>query len=260
MFANYSILIAEDFIGQYSSLSKCLNEYGIPVLYCKNNSLDIRVNVLNNYPTIIVFNSSLYNFDMIKEIINAVKDRNYSPVIYNIYTYEDYERLMLLNDNCMSYNVPTPYNVSAIAGHLKLICENIPINENKFKEIIHCMASEILREFCISPLRTGFDYIVDAIMHILFSHRKKLIDFKNTVYLPISQKRQVTEASVERAMRIIIGKAWQRSSKETKLKYFSENGLTEKCPSNSDFVLQIADYIYNKDREYFDKYYSIKGY
>ncbi len=260
MFTKYSILIAEDFIGQYSSLIQCLEKYGIPVLYCKNNSLEIRINIMDNCPSIVVFNSSSYDFRNIMDIVDVVKNQTYPPVMYNIYTYEDGERLMLLSDNGMDYNIPTPYNSSAIAGHLKVLCENTPLNEIDFKNIVHRTASEILQEFCVSPSRTGFDYVVDGVMYILFSPRKRRVNFKNTVYVPISQKRQVTVISVERAMRTIFNNAWKKSSDTAKRTYFPDFDVIGKCPSNSDFTLQIADYIYNEHREYFDKYYSVKGY
>lgn len=260
MFTKYSILIAEDFIGQYGGLAQGLERYGIPVLYCKNNSLDIRINIMNNCPSIVIFNSSLYDLSSITDIIDVVKYETYPPVMYNIYTYEDYERLMLLADKGIAYNIPTPYNSSAIAGHLKLLCENTPLNETDFKDIVHRTAAEILRKFGVSPSRTGFDYVVDGVMHILFSPRKRRTNFKNTVYVPIAQKRQVTVISVERAVRTIISNAWKRSDEATKRTYFPDGDITDKCPSNSDFTLQIADYIYNEHREYFDKYYSVKGY
>lgn len=68
MFSKYTVLFAEDFSGQYSGLAESLQAYDIKTIFCKNDSIEIQVNLMSFKPVFIVFNSEFIGFDAVKDI------------------------------------------------------------------------------------------------------------------------------------------------------------------------------------------------
>ena len=254
MFSKYTILFAENFSGQYIGLADALNEFNIGAIYCKNEIVDIQINLLNYKPAIIVFNSSELGLKSVKELVEHSKLDNYSPILYNIYSYGDDEKVQTLQEMGVKINIGSPYNTDAVSSHLKVICEKTPINKNDFRELIHHNISEILTELNVGHRCTGRDYIIDCIMFILFKRPRKL-NLNGEVYVLIAHKYNSSLESVERAIRLAVESSWRKSNMDIKTKYFSESCFIKKRPTNSEFMLQISENVYNEYRIYFDKYY-----
>ena len=152
-------------------------------------------------------------------------------------------------------NIPAPFNSEAIAGHLKLLCENMPVNEFEFRDMVRSYAAGILNRLCISASRVGWGYIIDAVMIILFERSRRL-NLSTVIYPRIAKNKCVTPESVERAIRVSVETAWKNSGSEIKSELFPTKEPASSKPTNSEFLMSLADNIYDEYRELFDKYYK----
>jgi len=255
MNSDYLILLARNKEEQYKQLAETLSDYNISLLYCKNNGIDLRLNVIRHKPFAVIFDSSELGMQDIIDVIEECRDPNGLPIFYNIYTYEDSERIKQLEESGVHFNVPTPYNSSAIAGHLKLLCQNIPVDEREFCDDIRSEIHDIMLELCISPSRTSWNYIMESIMCLLFSGGGRFTVCRS-VYEAVASKLDVSISNMERSIRTAVEGSWKNAPEGVKQKYFPEFYLTARKPKNMDFIYRLAEYVYRQHKGLFNKYYD----
>ncbi len=100
--------------------------------------------------------------------------------------------------------------------------------------------SETLQRVGIPVKVKGYRYIREAI-HLVVEN-PTMINYVTTILYPtIAKKFETTPSTVERAMRYAIKLAWDRGSLEVLTSYFGYAVKTENKPTNSEFVMRIAD-------------------
>lgn len=70
MFLKYTVLFAEDFLGQYENLAISTERLNIKTEFCCNNAMSIEIAVMEKKPSIVVFSSRDYSFEEISALIN----------------------------------------------------------------------------------------------------------------------------------------------------------------------------------------------
>lgn len=258
MFSEYTILIAQDYDGQYRNLENQLIDFGFLVSLCKNKTVDIQVDIMHLKPSIVVFDGNKLGVSEVQKIVSDVRGEKHFPILYNIYTYEDNEAIEQLTGIGVDISVPSPYNCSTIACHMKYLCENAPLDAAGFKTVVRSEIYEILKEFRLFSSRSGCSYIIDSVMYLLFE-RSRRVNMQGVVYPHTAEHYGVTAARVERSIRLAIQSMWKNAPDYVRKKYFPECFAMDKKPTNSEFILNISDCLYIKYREYFDKYYRENG-
>lgn len=246
------VLIAEDFEYQHQPLINMLNGIGVETITCSNTAVSLEVAILKYTPYIVIFNSSSLGMTSVKALINNVKFAEISPIYYNIYSYEDPETLIMLENIGVGINISLPYKIDMIASHIKLIMENMPLDIDYFKDMIHERLTEILSKFNMTARQHGREYIINAIMYILFENRIRA-NFNGEIYPCVAAKHNTKSQCVEHSIRIAIEKCWKNTDEKIKFEFFPEYGITEKKPTNSKFILTIANYVQSENIENFIK-------
>ena len=112
----------------------------------------------------------------------------------------------------------------------------------KSKEQITCTFAESLADRLISlgfdSKASGFSCLVEAIR--IFSEDMTQ-RFTKTVYPEVGKICNCTPECVERAIRCLIQRAWNRSNRAEWSLYFPEIRETQQAPSNGVFIYKIAE-------------------
>ena len=246
------VLIAEDFPFQHQILIEKLNSIGVETITCDNNAVMLEVSILKYAPSIVVFNSSSLGFDCAKKLIKNIRYSETDTIYYNIYTYEDAETLKMLEKIGITINTRLPCNFDAVASHIKLIIDTMPLDINSFKDIIHERLVNILSDFNMTSRQLGRDYIVTAIMYILFEKHIRP-NFNGEIYPYIAKKYNSKPLSVEHSIRIAITKSWNNTDEAVKKLYFQFCDVKPNKPTNAEFILTIADFVRDENNTNFRK-------
>lgn len=100
-----------------------------------------------------------------------------------------------------------------------------------------------LGELEITPNYCGYAYIRDMIVMLIDSPDKRGAMTKS-IYPGIAKRYDTNSACVERGVRTVVRKSWQKMMPETKIKYFGVHSqYMTKCPTNSCYVFTIAERI-----------------
>ena len=102
--------------------------------------------------------------------------------------------------------------------------------------------TEILKDLGIPANIKGYRYIRRA---IIIAHEKPSVSITKELYPSIAREFETTASRVERAIRHAIDVSWVRGNSDTINEIFGRSISGDKGkPTNSEFILQIADKIY----------------
>ena len=115
------------------------------------------------------------------------------------------------------------------------------MSEQKLRQTVESMATEIIHEIGVPAHIKGYQYIRDAIVRTVLN-----MDIINAVtkslYPEVAKQFGTTPSRVERAIRHAIEVAWDRGDIEILQKYFGYTVSNIKGkPTNSEFIALIAD-------------------
>jgi len=103
--------------------------------------------------------------------------------------------------------------------------------------------AEELINGCIRPNFVSFKYLRDAIL-VYVKDKNGEIALKSKAYKIVSEMNNSNIIAVERGIRTIISRDWDKTTHDFRIKYFGAFGvLGNRKPTPKEFVMSIADQI-----------------
>lgn len=101
----------------------------------------------------------------------------------------------------------------------------------------------VLQDVGVSCSCTGYQYLMSSICSMV-ANPKLENEPKLSIYYRLAEMYPVRPSQIERAMRIAVEKAIDRSDYDTVIKYFGNTISPNKGkPTNSEFVIQLAHHV-----------------
>lgn len=138
--------------------------------------------------------------------------------------------------------------VEIIQKTYSYVCDNEQRVMRSMPEVTY--SAEVYERICsalseleITPNYCGYGYIRD-ILEMLTDSSEDRCRMTKSIYPSIARSYGTTSSCVERGIRTVINKSWQRMSSETKVKYFGlHSPFVSKSPTNSQFIFIVAERI-----------------
>lgn len=104
-----------------------------------------------------------------------------------------------------------------------------------------------LDEMAITYNLTGHDYVKEIVFCMCIGKLDRKESFSKVVYPYISEKFNTKPANVERCVKTVVVKSWNRSSDYAKIKNIGYSSIEcSKPPSNKRFLIALAEEIDKK--------------
>lgn len=228
-----------------NEISKYLSLMGYDVIHTANDELDIQFEVMKYNAKSVFISSSTVNTDTLLKNLMKLDPK---PLVYVIAPPDGEIHLSYL-DNSHTTIIRTPINIDIVGP---LIAGQIEGDKSKLYEAaqydmyLHNYVSDILASLCITPNYNGFLYVREAIKMAVnepINSRK----FSKTLYPKISEEFHSSASSIERNIRTVIIKGWERASIAAKSDIFGTFATnSEWRPTNGEFILVIADKVHRE--------------
>lgn len=242
MEVNQKIIIGGTENSSLKKLSQLLSNEGMQIIETNSNSLEILFEVMENKPAAVFFTSET---SQPEKLIEKLLKINPKPLVNYIVQEDSFFQSGIKPDKNVTV-LKEPLNADNVAcsiiGHLGRKEADIK-NAAEYLSRLHNYVSEILSRLCVTPNYNGFIYLREAIkMAVLELVNTR--SFSKCVYPRISQKFQSSTASIERNIRTVIQKGWQRAPLSDKADIFGTCAArSEWHPTNGEFILIIADKV-----------------
>ena len=111
-----------------------------------------------------------------------------------------------------------------------------------------CFVTRVMLELGMPAHLRGYHYLREAVC--LSADNVELVgSVTKLLYPEVAKLYHTTNEKVERAMRSVIEVGWERGNKELYQEIFGYSATDgKKRPTNSEFVLGIADYVLHRER------------
>lgn len=236
-------------------LSQCISAFALPyfnIQKCDPDSVSVEVSVMRSKPHVVLLSSNNMKSDAMRSLISNLNVMHKSPIIINLYTYEEQGLIEDLESLGVSKSYSAPFDFHQIAEDIREICSLMPVDINKGYDEIKHRISEIMNIFNFNNCMQGYNYIRDSIFMAVTQMNRKY-NFSKDVYPAIAEKYETSSTSVERAVRVAISNSWKRTNENVRKMFFNQNSLKNcKKPTNSEFILIIADYIRVEFSDFFE--------
>lgn len=227
----------------FYELSQELEANEFTVIQTRNNTLDILYDSINNQPIACILSADV---NQPESLIDNLLKIDPKPHIYIITP-----RFMKLPSSLSEHNpyVTTLQQPISVRGTVSMITEQIDnrhlesVNQAEYMNQLHNYVSEILTKLCITPNYNGFIYLREAIkMAVLEPINSR--SFSKCVYPRLSQLYNSSPASIERNIRTVILKGWQKASLSDKSDIFGTYAVKSGWhPTNGEVILIVADKV-----------------
>lgn len=229
---------------QYLSHQLSLNGYSTTCVTA--NPLDIQFEALTSKPSAVFLSSSA---EHPITLIDNLKKIDIPPAVYVIQSQYDLAKNKKIEEKADGYFLQ-PINITQICSVMESHMRgrnNITMTPTLYKNKLHNYISEILSTFCITPNYNGYMYIREAIKMAALEPINSR-GFSTRIYPRIAKEFNVSPASIERNIRTVISKGWERASSTVKTGIFGVVASNpEWKPTNGEYILVVADKIH---REY----------
>lgn len=235
-----------------SLLTDILSARGFLAVKCKNDIMNIEINAFHNKPQVVIINSGIYDYETAKSLVRRLKYAARIPFIINMFEYEERNNICMFEGLGVSRSYCAPFDLEKIADEIQQLCENIPVDPKACYDDIRTKISELLMMFNFNNSKYGYNYVRDAVFILVTEKHPKLV-FCSDIYPVLAENYETTAASVERSMRSAISAAWNNTDENIRNLFFNISALKNKCkPSNSEFVITLAEYIRNEFKDYLE--------
>ncbi len=251
MEVNQKILIGGKENRSTKQLAQLLADEGMQVIETASSPLEILFEAMEHRPAAVIFTSQTAKPERLIEKLLQIKPK---PLISYIIQKDSFFESSIKTNNEVTV-LREPINTENVACSVigNLTRREIDVkNEAEYLRQLHNYVSEILSRLCVTPNYNGFIYLREAIkMAVLEPLNSR--SFSKCVYPRLSRKFQTGTASIERNIRTVIQKGWQRAPLADKANIFGAcAAYSDWRPTNSEFILIIADKV-NRDMNVLDK-------
>lgn len=242
MEVNQKIIIGGTESNSVKKLSQMLTDEGMQIIKTSSNSLEILFEVMENKPAAVLLTSETSQPEKLIEEILKISPK---PIINFIILKDSLFQSAVKPDKNITV-LKEPLNAENVAcslvGQLGRSGTNIK-NAAEYLSRLHNYVSNILSRLCITPNYNGFIYLREAIKMAVIEPVNTR-SFSKCVYPRISQEFHSSTASIERNIRTVIQKGWQRASLSDKADIFGTSAArSDWHPTNGEFILIIADKV-----------------
>ena len=130
---------------------------------------------------------------------------------------------------------------------LQIIVSCEPPVWNKERERTEQNASDLLVKLGVRANLKGYQYLKTAVK-LCRKDREELDGITKRLYPSIAKEQRTTADKVEHAIRHAITASWEKGRREEQRTVFGYDADSGRRPTNSEFILQILDYLEKMDR------------
>lgn len=235
-----------------SQLTDMLSAKGFLAVKCKNDLMNIEINAFHNKPQVVIINSGIYDYTTAKTLVRKLKYTIRVPFIINMFEYEERANIAIFEGLGVTRSYCAPFDLEKISDEIQQLCENIPLDQKACYDDIRKKISELLLMFNFNNSKYGYNYVRDAVFILVTEKHLKPV-FCNDIYPVLAEKYETNAASIERSMRSSIASSWKNTDENIRNLFFNVKALKNKSkPTNSEFVITIAEYIRNEFKDYLE--------
>lgn len=142
-----------------------------------------------------------------------------------------------------------PFNASSLLDAIQSVLESDDLKEHKFEnqstgESLEKRLSDLLHEMGVPAHIKGYNYLRTGILLTFENQDEYIGQITKSLYPEIAKRYKSTSSRVERAIRHAIEIAWNRGNIDLIDEVFGYSINAEKAkPTNSEFIVMIADYL-----------------
>lgn len=227
----------------FQELSEQLVSKGFTVTVTQNTSLDIQFEAIDKKPHAVFISSETEHSEA---LIKNLMKLNPKPFVYIIsQPGNTVSREIINNPYAVLLNMPIdiPTIISALTSRINKHIVYAVSSSADMKDL-HNYVSEILERLCITPNYNGFIYLREAIKMAVIEPINSR-SFSKCIYPKISAAFNSSPSSVERNIRTVIVKGWEKAPISEKSSIFGSYAAKAGWhPTNGEFILIIADKIH----------------
>ena len=236
--------------------SRCISAFSLPninLIKCGADNVLIEVTVMKYKPHAVIISSDNLEKRIARSLVKDLSAMNQSPIIINLYTYENYGLIEDLENLGVSRSYSAPFDLEQIAADVCNLCSLIPGDVKEGFGEIRRRIYDVMCIFNFNNSMQGYNYIREAIFIVVTQMNGKF-NFSKDIYPKIAEKYEISAASVERAIRVSISNSWKRTNENIRRMFFNRNSLKNyNKPTNSEFILTISDYIKSEFSDFLDE-------
>jgi len=257
-----NIIIADDNIEFGELLKKYLSKYGyIKVLGVAQDGFEAVEMIKSFLPDIVILDIIMPNLDGIG-VLEKVPELGLKkkPLFIMLSAIGQDVFVQKAIDLGAEYYIVKPFSVDILAARIKQIYNEKCISPFstantvgkkptfKLKRFnrntdIEARVTDFMRNVCIPPHVTGYQYIREAIIQTIYND-EVFNSVTKMLYPSVAKKFKTTPQRVERAIRNAIESAWTRCKPADIEKVFGYRPKDEKDkPTNSEFIHFVANKV-----------------
>lgn len=244
------VVITDDGSGESLNIAYMLRENSMDVKICERNGLQLLEITDEFKPDIIITDAFLSHIDSLGVIERLNKQNPVTRPLIFVFSGLKNARLeeAVLNSG-VDYYFIKPVDCENVLSKIKLLFNkrlipDSPSRKNGKTFDIEDSVIDTLLDMGLQMRYAGFEYLKTAIITII-EKPEYASGVTKRLYPEIAGKYNVNVFTVEKNIRTIIDAAFKNSAKTN---FFLYTGNRNEKPKNTDFILQIADFVRRQKR------------
>lgn len=223
-------------------LADMLTKNGVSVKVCPAEPLDILQECMTQPPFAVLIEEGAFEY---RELVRKISAQSAITKVYIL--CDPFTPYFDIHSECNDiYYIDNMYKHTDILAKLKYSAVDIVKKDYISRETLYQTADNIvhtaLNELCFTANYTGSAYLQSSLVALCLSDLKHSDSMCKTIYPYIADQFDVSTASVERSIRMVIKRCWNNSSDEAHVKYFGFIYSKDRgVPTNREFIMILAD-------------------
>jgi two-component system response regulator (stage 0 sporulation protein A) len=255
-----TVLIADDNIEFGDLLKEYIGqENGLTVAGVARDGIEAIEMIIKTEPDIVILDIIMPNLDGIGvlEKLKLLKLANRPQIVMLTAIGQDtfIQKAISLGAD---YYIVKPFDIDLLMSRIRQVHDSkkpsfvvrngekpsdVEVETENNNSDLEAKVTSIIREIGVPPHIVGYQYIREAVIHILNS-KDTYNAVTKVIYPAVAKKFCTTPQKVERAIRNAIEIAWQRGNPDSMDALFGYNiSFNKGKPTNSEFIAMIAEKI-----------------